>query len=230
MTKLALPDIVSNEKWEQALSELLEHEKAHTRAGDKLASKRRLLPMVKVNEQFEFKGPGGNTSLLGLFEGRRQLIAYCAMLEPGVAPCEGCSMVMDNIGHNLAHVHARDTTFVFTSPAPQTEIAALQQRMNWNAPWYTDPGRRFADAFGAGKGFAANVFIRDDVNRIYRTYFTTNRGGELFDTNFRLLDLTPYGRQEKWEDSPTGWPQSEPYRWWRLHDDYDSEKRQCDIS
>lgn len=155
-----------------------------------------------------------------MFHGRRQLIVYCAMLEPGAEPCSGCSMVMDNIGHNLAHVNARDVAFVFTSPAPQHEIVALQQRMGWNAPWYTDHGRRFADAFGAGKGFAVNVFIRDDANRVYRSYFTTDRGGELFDTHFRLLDLTPYGRQETWEDSPDGWPQTAPYAWWRLHDEY----------
>src|SRR5699024_9023166 len=165
-------------------------------------------------------GPAGEVSLIDLFHGRRQLIVYCAMLESGADPCPGCSMVMDNIGNNLAHVSARDTSFVFTSPAPQHEIIALQQRMGWQAPWYTDHGRRFADAFGAGQGFAVNVFLRDDDNRVYRSYFTTERGGELFDTHFRLLDLTPYGRQETWEDSPDGWPQTEPYAWWRLHAAY----------
>ncbi|EON91848.1 hypothetical protein MARLIPOL_09501 [Marinobacter lipolyticus SM19] len=177
--------------------------------------------MVPVEEHFSFTGPEGEVSLVDLFHGRRQLIVYCAMLEPGAAPCQGCSMVMDNIGHNIVHVNARDTTFVFTSPAPQSEIIALQKRMGWHTPWYTDHGRRFADAFDAGKGFAVNVFIRDDDNRVYRTYFTTDRGGELFDTNFRLLDLTPYGRQETWEDSPEGWPQSPPFEWWRMHDEYD---------
>ncbi len=145
----------------------------------------------------------------------------CAMLEPGAKPCSGCSMVMDNIGHNLSHVNARDTTFVFTSPAPQEEIIALQKRMNWNAPWYTDHGRRFADAFGAGRGFAVNVFIRNE-NHVYRTYYTTARGEELFDTHFRLLDLTPFGRQETWEDSPESRPQTPPYQWWRLHDEYEN--------
>jgi predicted dithiol-disulfide oxidoreductase (DUF899 family) len=178
--------------------------------------------MVPVEDDYTFTGPGGEISLIDLFRGRRQLIVYCAMLEPGAIPCEGCSMVMDNVGHNLAHVNARDTTFVFTSPAPQNEIIALQKRMGWNAPWYSDHGRRFADAFDAGNGFAVNVFIRDDENCIYRTYFTAARGGELFDTHFRLLDLTPYGRQEMWEDSPRGWPQTPPYEWWRLRDEYDT--------
>lgn len=220
--EIALPQVVSHEEWQAARKLLLAREKDLTRAMDALAAERRRLPMVPVEGDYTFTGPLGELSLVDLFHGRRQLIVYCAMLEPGAAPCEGCSMVMDNIGHNLLHLNARDTTFVFTSPAPQNEIVALQKRMGWNAPWFTDHGRRFADAFDAGKGFAVNVFIRDDENRVYRTYFTTARGGELFDTNFRLLDLTPYGRQEAWEDSPEGWPQSSPYEWWRLHDEYDT--------
>lgn len=219
-SKIALPKVVSREEWQKSRQALLAKEKKLTRALDALAAERRRLPMVPVEDDYTFTGPGGEASLIDLFHGRRQLIVYCAMLEPGAAPCVGCSMVMDNVGHNLSHVNARDTTFVFTSPAPQNEIIALQKRMGWNAPWYTDHGRRFADAFDAGKGFAVNVFIRDDEDRMYRTYFTTDRGGELFDTNFRLLDLTPYGRQEGWEDSPEGWPQTPPYEWWRLHDEY----------
>lgn len=219
---ITLPEIVSQDEWQKAREELLAKEKKMTRELDALAAERRRLPMVLVKDDYTFTGPEGEVSLIDLFHGRRQLIVYSAMLEPGAEPCEGCSMVMDNIGHNLAHVNARDTTFVFTSPAPQTEITALQQRMGWDAPWYTDHDRCFADAFGAGKGFAVNVFIRNDENLLYRTYFTTARGGELFDTNFRLLDLTPYGRQEAWEDSPEGWPQTEPYGWWRLHDEYEN--------
>ena len=218
--KTALPQITSEKEWETSLQALLAREKALTRMQDELAAERRRLPMVPVEENYTFTGPQGEAGLVDLFAGRRQLIVYCAMLEPGATPCEGCSMVMDNIGHNLAHVNARDTTFVFTSPAPQQEILALQKRMHWQAPWYTDHQRHFADAFGAGKGFAINVFIRDDDNQVYRTYFSSNRGGELFDTHFRLLDITPYGRQEQWEDSPEGWPQSAPYGWWRMHDDY----------
>ncbi len=220
--KIALPTIGTLEDWQKARQALLVKEKELTRAQDALAGERRRLPMVPVEDHFAFTGPEGEMSLVDLFHGRRQLIVYCAMLEPGAAPCPGCSMVMDNIGHNISHVNARDTTFVFTSPAPQSEIIALQKRMGWHTPWYTDHGRRFADAFDVGKRFAVNVFIRDDDNRIYRTYFTTDRGAELFDTNFRLLDLTPYGRQETWEDSPEGWPQSPPFEWWRLHDEYDT--------
>lgn len=222
--RLALPEVVSTEAWQAAHERHLAREKELTRAMDALAAERRRLPMARVDTPYTFVGPDGERSLLELFDGRRQLIVYCAMLEPGASPCRGCSMVMDNIGHNLAHVRARDTTFVFTSPAPQAEIAALQARMGWQAPWLTDPGRRFADAFGAGRGFAVNVFIRDDAGRVFRTFFTGGRGGELFDTHFRLLDLTPYGRQETWEDSPAGWPQSPPYDWWRLHDEYPHER------
>lgn len=221
-SKIVLPSIGSLAQWQAASQELLAREKELTRAHDALAAARRRLPMVAVEGDFVFFGPEGRLSLIDLFQRRRQLIVYCAMLEPGAAPCPGCSMVMDNVGHNLSHVQARDASFVFTSPAPQREIAALQQRMGWHAPWYTDHERRFADAFDAGRGFAVNVFIRDDDNRIYRTYFTTARGGELFDTHFRLLDLTPFGRQETWEDSPEGRPQSPPYQWWRLHDEYET--------
>lgn len=220
--KLALPEVVSRDEWVAAREKLLKKEKEITRLCDELNAERRRLPMVPVEDDYTFTGPDGEVSLIDLFHGRRQLIVYSAMLEPGAEPCVGCSMVMDNIGHNLAHVNARDTTFVFAAPAPQAEITALQQRMSWSAPWYTDHGRCFADTFGAGKGFAVNVFIRDNEDNIYRTYFTTGRGGELFDTNFRLLDLTPYGRQEFWEDSPEGWPQTPPYQWWRLHDEYEN--------
>jgi predicted dithiol-disulfide oxidoreductase (DUF899 family) len=219
-SKTALPKVGSLNEWQKARQELLVKEKELTRALDVLAAERRRLPMVPVTDDYAFTGPEGEVSLIDLFHGRRQLIVYCAMLEPGAAPCEGCSMVMDNVGHNLSHVNARDTTFVFTSAAPQSEIIALQKRMGWNAPWYTDQGRRFADAFDAGKGFSVNVFIRDDENCVYRTYFTIGRGSELFDTHFRLLDLTPYGRQETWEDSPEGWTQTPPYEWWCLHDEY----------
>jgi predicted dithiol-disulfide oxidoreductase (DUF899 family) len=215
-----LPPIATHDEWLIAYQELLIKEKEITRKLDALAAERRRLPMVLVEDEYYFSGKEGELTLVDLFHGRRQLIVYCAMLEPGATPCSGCSMVMDNIGHNLAHLNARDTTFVFTSPAPQEEIVALQKRMSWTAPWYTDHGRRFADAFGAGRGFAVNVFIRDDADRVYRTYYTTARGGELFDTNFRLLDLTPYGRQETWEVSPEGWPQTPPYQWWRMHDEY----------
>jgi len=129
--------------------------------------------------------------LIDLFEGRKQLIIYYAMLEPRAKPCVGCSMTIDNIGHNSSHINARDTTFAFTAPAPQSEIKELQKKMQWNAPWYTDIDRKFAEDFGAGKFFALKVFIQDVDHNIYRTYFTKSRGGEVFDVNLKLLDLTP---------------------------------------
>ena len=219
--KSELPRVVPEKDWKIALQEILKKEKQLTKRQDDLSAERRKLPMVEVDKEYFFEGPNGKLTLLDLFDGRKQLIVYNAMLEPGAEPCKGCSMVMDNIGHNISHVRARNTNFVFTSPAPQKEILALQKEMEWDAPWYTDIDRKFADAFDAGKSFGVNVFIRDDGNRIYRTYFTTGRGGEIFDTHFRLLDITPYGRQENWEDSPEGWPQSEPYVWWKLHNEYE---------
>jgi predicted dithiol-disulfide oxidoreductase (DUF899 family) len=223
--ELVLPQIVSKDEWHAALAQLLIKEKAATRVSDALAAERRRLPMVEIDQAYSFEGPRGIAQFIDLFRSRRQLIVYSAMLEPGAEPCSGCAMVMDNVGHNLSHVYARDTSFVFTSPAPQSEIGSLQKRMGWSTPWYTDQMGRFADAFGAGKGFAINVFVRDNQDRIFRTYFTTDRGGELFDTHFRMLDLTPFGRQETWEYSPLGWPQTAPYEWWRLHDEYETGER-----
>ena len=216
-----MPEVVSQTVWEEELDELLQAEKALGKKQDALNARRRRLPMVPVTEEYFFMDGEKKIKLLDLFEGRKQLIVYSAMLEPGAKPCVGCSMVMDNIGHNVAHIEARDTSFAFTAPAPQNEIKELQKRMNWSASWFTDINRHFADDFGAGKGFAINIFIKDENQKIYRTYFTSGRGGEVFDVNLRLLDLTPYGRQETWEDSPKGFPQtSEAGRWWRLHNGY----------
>lgn len=217
----AMPLVVSQTQWEDELKDLLIEEKALGRKQDALNARRRRLPMVKVSKDYYFMDENKKISLRDLFQDRKQLIVYSAMLEPGAKPCVGCSMVMDNIGHNVTHINARDTSFVFTSPAPQNEIKELQHKMQWFAPWYTDINRNFSDDFGTGKGYALNVFIQDEKQNIYRTYFTTGRGGEVFDINLRLLDLTPYGRQETWEDSPKGWPQtSEACNWWRLHNDY----------
>lgn len=219
--KIAKPKVVSQTEWEKEIEDILEEEKMLGKKQDELNARRRRLPMVKVNKEYYFVDGDKKLNLADLFKGRKQLVVYCAMLEPGAKPCVGCSMVMDNIGHNIEHMKARDTSFAFTAPAPQNEIKELQKKMNWNAPWYTDIDRNFADDFDAGKYFALNIFLKDEENNIYRTYYTKGRGGEVFDVNLKLLDLTPYGRQETWEDSPAGWPQlSEAGRWWRLHNEY----------
>ncbi|HYR62142.1 MAG TPA: DUF899 domain-containing protein [Actinomycetota bacterium] len=219
-----LPPVVEPAEWQAARDALLVEEKEATRALDALAAKRRRLPMVRIDKSYVFDGHGGPATLLDLFDGRRQLIVYHFMLGPGASPCEGCSSFTDNIGH-LAHLHARDTSFVLVSRAPLAEIALLKQRMGWTVPWYSSFGSDFNYDFGVstdeGEMFGLSVFLRDG-DRVFRNYFTTARGADRLRGDFNLLDLTPLGRQETWEDSPQGWPQTPPYQWWRLHDEYDN--------
>ena len=225
------PEIVSPEQWAKARDELLVKEKEHTRAGDALAAKRRRMPWMAVEKQYEFEGPDGRASLADLFGGRRQLIVYRAFYGPDVTTtggdssyperaCVGCSMVADQVA-DPAHLNARDTTLAFISRAPQDEIQGLKKRMGWRMPWYTITDDFDAD-FGVDEWHGHNAFIRDG-ERIYRTYFIDNRGDEHLGSTWSYLDMTALGRQEKWEDSPEGRPQTDPYGWWNYHDAYDAE-------
>jgi predicted dithiol-disulfide oxidoreductase (DUF899 family) len=216
--------IVSREEWNAARDALLVKEKAHTRAGDALAAERRRMPWLAVEQDYEFIGPEGAVSLVDLFQGRRQLIVYRAFFEPGVEgwpdhACSGCSMVADQVAH-LAHLNARDTTLVFVSRAPQAEIERLKARMGWQIPWYTLTDDFDAD-FDVAEWHGTNAFIRDG-DRVYRTYFVDARGDEAMGSTWSYLDVSALGRQETWEDSPKGYPQTPPYEWWRWHDDYDA--------
>jgi predicted dithiol-disulfide oxidoreductase (DUF899 family) len=218
-----LPEVVSHEEWQAAQDELLAKEKEATRARDALAAERRRLPMVRFDKDYVFEGPDGPTSLRDLFEGRRQLIVYHFMFAPGApgwpeAGCDGCSMVVDNVGH-LAHLHARDTSFALVSEAPIEKIEAYTQRMGWTIPWVSLAGNDFNADCGITTGFGLSVFLRDG-DSVFRTYFTTGRGVEALGSNWTFLDLTPLGRQEDWEDSPEGRPQTPRYEWWRRHDEY----------
>ena len=219
-----LPPIVSPEEWKAAREHLLVKEKEHTRAGDALAAERRRMPRMLVEKEYRFEGPNGPASLLDLFEGRRQLIVYRHFFEPGVADwpaggCSGCAMFTDNLGH-LAHLNARDVTFVLVSAAPQADIKRYRERMGWDGvPWYTTHDD-FSQDFGVDEYFGLNVFIRAD-GRTYRTYFTNGRAVDAIGNVWSLLDITPLGRQEEWEDAPDGYPQGPPYTWWKLHDQYD---------
>lgn len=223
----SLPKIVSRPEWERARAELLVKEKAATRAKDALNAERRRLPMVRIEKDYVFDGPGGKVRLLDLFEGRRQLIVYHFMFAPDVhgwpaAGCPGCSMVVDHFGP-LEHLHARGTSLVLVSLGPLANLEAYKKRMGWKVPWYSSAGTSFNRDFGVttddGETFGLSAFLRDG-EAVYHTYFTTDRGIEVVDTNFTLLDWTVLGRQETWEDSPPGWPQTEPYSWWRRHDEY----------
>ena len=217
------PPIVSPQAWETARQQLLVKEKAQSRARDALAAERRRMPWLAVEKHYGFIGPDGPTDLPGLFAGRRQLIVYRAFFEPGVHGwpdhgCVGCSFMADHVPH-LAHLNARDTTLVYASPASQQEIAGLKARMGWeHIPWYTITDD-FDKDFGVDEWHGHNAFIRDG-DRIFRTYFTNGRGDEVTATTWSYLDMTALGRQEEWEDSPDGYPQTPPYGWWNYHDAY----------
>ncbi|MEO7725020.1 MAG: DUF899 domain-containing protein [Chthoniobacterales bacterium] len=228
MTKTTFPKIVSLAEWSAAREQLFAKEKAATRACDALASERRQLPMVRVEKDYVFEGPAGEAHLLDLFDERRQLLLYHFMFAPEVdgwptAGCPGCSMVVDQIGE-LAHFHARDTTFVLVSRASLRQIETYRKRMDWDIPWFSSESTDFNTDFGVttseGETFGLSVFLRDDEGAIFRTYFTAGRGVEALGSVWTFLDLTPLGRQEDWEDSPEGRPQTPPYQWWRRHDEY----------
>jgi predicted dithiol-disulfide oxidoreductase (DUF899 family) len=222
------PAVVSPAAWRTARDALLMKEKMHVRARDALAAERRRMPWMTVEKDYVFEGPKGPVSLVDLFAGRRQLILYRAFFEPGVFgwpdhACRGCSLGADQVS-NLIHLNQRDTTLVYASRAPQTDIARLKARMGWEQiPWYTLIDSFDAD-FGVDEWHGHNVFFRDG-DKVYRTYFTDNRGDEALGTLWSYLDLTPLGRQETWEESPEGYPQSPPYKWWNWHDNYQVEAK-----
>ncbi|KWX21562.1 hypothetical protein AFM11_25270 [Mycolicibacterium wolinskyi] len=216
------PPIVSHAEWERARQELLVKEKQLTRARDEVVAQRRRMPWLEIERDYRFDGPDGQASLLDLFHRRRQLIVYRAFFEPGVHgwpdhACPGCSMLADQVAH-LAHLNARDTTLVFASRGTQSDIARLKDRMGWAMPWYTITDTFDVD-FGVDEWHGTNAFIRDG-DRVFRTYFVNNRGDEAMGSTWSYLDITALGRQETWEDSPSGYPQTPPYDWWRWHDDY----------
>jgi predicted dithiol-disulfide oxidoreductase (DUF899 family) len=217
-----LPPIVSEQEWKDAREELLVKEKEMTRARDALAAERRRMPRLAVTKEYRFDGPNGPASLLDLFEGRRQLIVYRFFYEPGVKGwpergCPGCSFLADQVAH-LAHLNARDTTLAFASRAPQENIARWKDRMGWDIPWYTITDSFDAD-FDVEEWHGTNAFLRIDDD-IFRTYFIDARGDEAMGSTWTYLDITALGRQEKWEHSPDGYPQTDPYQWWNLHDEY----------
>ncbi len=225
------PPVVTQQEWEAALEQLLAKEKEATRARDALAAERRRLPMVRIEKDYVFEGSDGKASLIDLFDGRRQLILYHFMFGPNQeAGCDGCSMFVDQVGH-LAHLHARDTSFALVSRAPIAKIQAYRKRMGWTVPWFSSFESSFNHDFGVGpaspqpseyqdgESFGLSVFLRDG-GEVYRTYFTNGRGVEALGSVWTFLDLTPLGRQEEWEDSPQGCPQTPPYEWWRRHDEY----------
>ena len=215
---MELPQIVTAEQWQKARDELLVKEKELTHALDALAAERRRLPMVRFDSDYVFTGQERKAGLADLFDGRRQLIVYQMMDLGPDEYCNGCSSFVDNIGH-LAHLNARDTTFVVVSDMPPEQLFSWRQRMEWTMPFYSSRGTTFAADCGVEDSFRLSVFLRAG-EQVCRTYFTEARGVDRLRADLNLLDLTAYGRQEEWEDSPPGWPQSPTMSWMRHHDEY----------
>ena len=225
------PVIVDRATWNDARAVLLAQEKALTRMKDAVSAARRRMPMVPVLADYEFIGPAGRVGLLELFEGRDQLIVQHFMFAPeDEQGCDGCSMMAERVGP-LSHLHARRTSFALTSRAPLERLEALRSRMGWQLPWYSTIGPAFNADFGATRDGeerqAISVFWRRGAS-VFHTWSTHARGEEPFMVVLDLLDLTPWGRQEAWEDSPVGTPQEPTYSWMRLADEYDDgQRRHC---
>lgn len=222
-TAKALPPIVSRAEWDEARAELLVREKELFRLKDSVSAARRRLPMVRIDTPYEFDTEAGPVSLLELFDGRRQLIVQHFMFgSDWDEGCSGCSMMADHIGP-LSHLYAKDTSLALVSRAPVGKLVAFKDRMEWDLPWVSSGRTTFNEDFhttvDGEEIHSISVFLRDG-EQVFHTWQTFNRGEEPFMLVFDLLDLTPFGRQETWEDSPQGWPQQPPYEWIRLHDAY----------
>jgi predicted dithiol-disulfide oxidoreductase (DUF899 family) len=209
--KMEKPKIVSAEEWQQARGELLTAEKEATRALDAIAARRRRLPMVKFAAEYSFDTPDGTKTLLDLFEGRQQLVVYQFMDNGPDDYCPGCTMFTSSVPTATpGQLAGMDVTWVTVSNMPLAQIEAYKARKGWTVPFVSSRGTSFADDCGAGDGFMLSVFLRDG-DQVYRTYSTTARGVDRLVFVNSILDLTPYGRQEDWEDSPPGWPQQPTY-------------------
>ncbi|WP_422769703.1 DUF899 family protein [Plantactinospora sp. WMMC1484] len=203
-----LPQIVDRQTWQTEIDVLRVKEKAHTRAGDALAAERRRLPMVEVDPQTPLVGADGPVPLIDIFDGRSQLVAYYQMWHAGrvaAQQCEGCTFSTAHI-NELSYLHSRDVSYATLCQGPYDESSRYRDFMGWTVPWYSVP-EEAVDRLVAGRHFGILVsYLRDD-DRVYETYWTTGRGNEVMAPSYGLLDLTVYGRQEFWEDSPEGWPQ-----------------------
>jgi len=205
--ELPVPAVVDRSTWQAEIDALRVREKAHTHEGDAIAAARRRLPMVEVDAGITLVGPQGPVTLLDVFEGRRQLIAYFHMWysgKPAPEQCEGCTFYNGQV-RELAYLHSRDVTYATLCQGSYDESVRYRDFMGWDMPWYS--AQEAAPALLVGRGpFALVCFLRDG-DRVFETYWTTRRGVEVMAPTYGLLDMTAYGRQEEWEDSPVGWPQ-----------------------
>jgi predicted dithiol-disulfide oxidoreductase (DUF899 family) len=233
------PKIVSPQEWRAARLAHLAHEKAATQEMDRLRAERRRLPMEKVEKRYTFDGPSGKLSLLDLFEGRRQLVVYHFMFDPKWEKgCPGCTGYVNALG-DLSMLNERNTTFAVISRAPLPKLEAYRKLKGWNIPWFSSFGSDFNYDFhvtndesvapieynyrnkaeiGArngpngmvGEEHGTSVFFGMDDD-VFHTYSAYARGTESLTDAYDLLDITPYGRQEDFEESPSGWPQKPTY-------------------
>lgn len=205
----AVPPLVDRAAWMEQVAELRKREKAHTREGDAIAAARRRLPMVEVDPSAALVGASGKVSLLDAFEGRAQLFASYHMWhdgKPAANQCEGCT---SNSGHvlELGYLHSRDVTFAVFCEGPFEASNRYREFMGWQMPWYSVP-EESVDELLAGRHFGMKCCYLRDGDRVFETYWTTARGCEVMGSSYGMLDMTVYGRQETWEDSPDGWPRT----------------------
>jgi predicted dithiol-disulfide oxidoreductase (DUF899 family) len=201
----ALPAVTDRVTWQGQLDELLAREKVHTREGDAIAAVRRRLPMVEVDPAIPLAGERGPVPLAEVFEGRRQLIAYFHMWhdgQPAKDQCEGCTFFNGQV-RELSYLHSRDVTYATFCEGPYAESAAYRDFMGWDVPWYS--AKDSADALLAGRWFGMLVCYLQHDGRVFETYWCSGRAAEAMAPAYALLDMTVYGRQEWWEDSPPGW-------------------------
>jgi predicted dithiol-disulfide oxidoreductase (DUF899 family) len=208
-SEIAAPDPVDQAKYMAAVAALRVREKAHMREGDALSAARRRLPMMEIDARTPLIGAQGPTTLLDAFEGRRMLIAYYFMWEDGkdsAQQCEGCTFFTAQV-RELANIHSRDVTYATLCQGPYEESMRYRDFMGWNMPWYS--ARQSLEMLLSERrvGMMHLICYLRQESRVFETYWTTMRGVEAMDNSYRLLDLTVYGRQETWEESPVGWPQ-----------------------
>ena len=205
--ELGVPKLVDRNTFQAELDALRVREKAHTREGDAIAAARRRLPMVEVDGATPLIGEHGAETLLDVFEGRRLLIAYYFMWHtghPAAEQCEGCTWLTSQVCE-LSYIHSRDVTYATFCQGPYEESARYRDFMGWEMPWYSAQDSLDTLLVGRVGLFHLVCYLRQGSN-VFETYWTTGRGGEAMDNCYDLLDMTVYGRQETWEDSPTGWP------------------------
>jgi predicted dithiol-disulfide oxidoreductase (DUF899 family) len=205
------PEVVSTQQWQQARDELLVAEKEATRTLDAIAAKRRRLPMVQFRNDYVFSSPDGDRTLLDLFDGRSELVIYQFMDNGPDDYCPGCTWFTTSVPvTGLPELAANGVSWATVSNMPLAQIQKYKAVKGWTLPFVSSHGTSFADDTGAGGGFLLSVFLRDGDD-VYRTYNTTARGVDRLVFMNSVLDLTPYGRQQDWEDSPPGWPQQPTY-------------------